>query len=161
MIWFGFQHLIFFSWNYLQILTCKFATLNKAIKNKICTAEEAVKDIPDGSKLLVGGEIIEFINLLNNIYRILGFGLCGIPENLIAALLKHNAKDYIVVSNNAGVDKFGLGLLLKQKKIKRMIASYVGENAEFEKQFLTGELEVELTPQVNFILTCLKLVSRT
>lgn len=79
---------------------------------------------------------------------ILGFGLCGIPENLIAALLKHNGTDYTVVSNNAGVDKFGLGLLLKQKKIKRMIASYVGENEEFERQFLSGDLEVELTPQV-------------
>lgn len=75
--------------------------------------------------------------------------MCGIPENLIAALLKHNAKDLTVVSNNAGVDKFGLGLLLKDKKVKRMIASYVGENAEFEKQFLSGELEVELTPQVS------------
>lgn len=74
--------------------------------------------------------------------------MCGIPENLIAALIKHNAKDLVVVSNNAGVDKFGLGLLLKEKKIKRMISSYVGENAEFEKQFLSGELEVELTPQV-------------
>lgn len=80
--------------------------------------------------------------------NISGFGLCGIPENLISALLKHTSKDYTVVSNNAGVDKFGLGLLLKQKKIKRIIASYVGENAEFERQFLAGELEVELTPQV-------------
>lgn len=62
--------------------------------------------------------------------------------------MKHEAKDYVVVSNNAGVDNFGLGLLLKQKKIKRMISSYVGENAEFERQFLSGELEVELTPQV-------------
>lgn len=77
-----------------------------------------------------------------------GFGLCGIPENLIAALLEHEATNYTVVSNNAGVDKFGLGLLLKQKKIKRIIASYVGENAEFERQYLSGELEVELTPQV-------------
>lgn len=73
--------------------------------------------------------------------------MCGIPENLIAALLQHEAKNLVVVSNNAGVDKFGLGLLLKQKKIKRMISSYVGENAEFEKQFLSGQLEVELTPQ--------------
>ena len=94
------------------------------------SAEDAVKDIPPGAKLLVGG-----------------FGLCGIPEKLIAALVKHDAKDFIVVSNNAGVDNFGLGLLLKQKKIKRMIASYVGENAEFERQYLAGELEVELTPQ--------------
>ncbi|XP_021964626.1 succinyl-CoA:3-ketoacid coenzyme A transferase 1, mitochondrial [Folsomia candida] len=94
------------------------------------SAEEAVKDIPDGSKLLVGG-----------------FGLCGIPEYLISALLKSQVKNLTVVSNNAGVDNFGLGLLLKQKQIKRMIASYVGENAEFERQFLSGELEVELTPQ--------------
>ncbi|GFN94099.1 succinyl-coa:3-ketoacid-coenzyme a transferase [Plakobranchus ocellatus] len=94
------------------------------------TASEAIHDIPDGSKLLVGG-----------------FGLCGIPENLIAALLKKNTKDLTLVSNNAGVDDFGLGLLLKQKQVKRMISSYVGENAEFERQFLSGELEVELTPQ--------------
>lgn len=79
----------------------------------------------------------------------LGFGLCGIPENLIQGLLKTGVKDLTVVSNNAGVDNFGLGLLLKQKQVKRMIASYVGENAEFERQYLTGELEVELTPQVN------------
>jgi acyl CoA:acetate/3-ketoacid CoA transferase alpha subunit len=77
-----------------------------------------------------------------------GFGLCGIPENLIQALLQTKVKDLTVVSNNAGVDNFGLGLLLKQKQIKRMISSYVGENAEFERQYLAGELEVELTPQV-------------
>jgi len=92
--------------------------------------EEAIKDIPRGSKLLVGG-----------------FGLCGIPENLISGLLKSEVGDLTVVSNNAGVDDFGLGLLLKQKQIKRMISSYVGENAEFERQYLQGELEVELTPQ--------------
>ena len=74
--------------------------------------------------------------------------MCGIPEKLIAALVKHEAKDYTVVSNNAGVDTFGLGLLLNNKKIKRMISSYVGENAEFERQYLCGELELELTPQV-------------
>ncbi|CAL8108514.1 unnamed protein product [Orchesella dallaii] len=91
---------------------------------------DAVKDIPNGSKLLVGG-----------------FGLCGIPENLINALLASKVNDLTVVSNNAGVDNFGLGLLLKNKQIKRMIASYVGENAEFERQYLSGELEVELTPQ--------------
>lgn len=79
---------------------------------------------------------------------ITGFGLCGIPENLIKALAKREVKDLVVVSNNVGVDKHGLGILLKQKKIKRIIASYVGENSEFEKQFLEGELEVELTPQV-------------
>lgn len=82
--------------------------------------QEAVQDIPHGAKLLVGG-----------------FGLCGIPENLIKALLKTGQKDLVVVSNNCGVDDFGLGLLLKTKQIKRMISSYVGENAEFERQYLS------------------------
>uniref|UniRef100_A0A8C9TJH6 Succinyl-CoA:3-ketoacid-coenzyme A transferase n=1 Tax=Scleropages formosus TaxID=113540 RepID=A0A8C9TJH6_SCLFO len=91
---------------------------------------EAVKDIRDGSTLLVGG-----------------FGLCGIPENLIGSLLKTGVKQLTAVSNNAGVDNFGLGLLLKTKQIKRMVSSYVGENVEFERQYLAGELEVELTPQ--------------
>ncbi|KAL0628455.1 Succinyl-CoA3-ketoacid coenzyme A transferase 1, mitochondrial [Plecturocebus cupreus] len=91
---------------------------------------EAVKDIPDGATVLVGG-----------------FGLCGIPENLIGALLKTGVKGLTAVSNNAGVDNFGLGLLLRSKQIKRMVSSYVGENAEFERQYLSGELEVELTPQ--------------
>uniref|UniRef100_V9KPE3 Succinyl-CoA:3-ketoacid-coenzyme A transferase n=1 Tax=Callorhinchus milii TaxID=7868 RepID=V9KPE3_CALMI len=90
----------------------------------------AVKDIPDGSTLLVGG-----------------FGLCGIPENLIKALLKTGVKNLTAVSNNAGVDQCGLGLLLNTKQIRRMVSSYVGENAEFERQYLCGELEVELTPQ--------------
>eukprot|EP00298_Acanthocystis_sp_HF-20_P023741 c33530_g1_i1.p1 GENE.c33530_g1_i1~~c33530_g1_i1.p1 ORF type:complete len:500 (+),score=262.09 c33530_g1_i1:57-1556(+) len=95
------------------------------------SAEEAIKDIKSGSKLVVGG-----------------FGLCGIPENLIQALSKRNdIKDLVVVSNNAGVDDFGLGLLLKRRMIRRMISSYVGENAEFERQYMQGELEVELTPQ--------------
>ena len=107
--------------------------------------DEAVADIPSGAKLLVGG-----------------FGLCGIPENLINSLLKtgvkvsllnfrsisiSNVQDLTAVSNNAGVDDFGLGLLLQQRQVKRMISSYVGENKEFERQFLSGELEVELTPQ--------------
>uniref|UniRef100_A0A3B4Y855 Succinyl-CoA:3-ketoacid-coenzyme A transferase n=2 Tax=Seriola TaxID=8160 RepID=A0A3B4Y855_SERLL len=91
---------------------------------------EAVKDIPNGATILVGG-----------------FGLCGIPENLINSLLKTGVKSLTAVSNNAGVDNFGLGLLLQTKQIKRMISSYVGENAEFERQYLAGELEVELTPQ--------------
>lgn len=91
---------------------------------------EIVRDIPDGSTLLVGG-----------------FGLCGIPENLISGLLKTGVKGITAVSNNAGVDNFGLGLLLKTKQIHRMISSYVGENAEFERQYLSGELELELTPQ--------------
>lgn len=94
------------------------------------SVEEVVSDMGDGAKLLVGG-----------------FGLCGIPENLIAAVLKRGTKDLTVVSNNAGVEDFGLGILLKQQRIKRMIASYVGENPEFERQYLGGQLEVELTPQ--------------
>lgn len=93
--------------------------------------EEAISDVSDGAKLLVGG-----------------FGLCGIPENLIAGLLNTGTKDLTVVSNNAGVEDFGLGILLKAHRIKRMIASYVGENPEFERQYLSGQLEVELTPQV-------------
>jgi len=107
-----------------------FSTSRACSAQFLDTADEAVADIKPGSKLLVGG-----------------FGLCGIPENLIGALLKTDVKDLTVVSNNAGVDSFGLGLLLKQKQIKRMISSYVGENAEFERQYLQGELEVELTPQ--------------
>ncbi|KAF7995005.1 hypothetical protein HCN44_004477 [Aphidius gifuensis] len=94
------------------------------------SVEKAISDIPNGAKLLVGG-----------------FGLCGIPENLINGLLKKGSNNLTVVSNNAGVDDFGLGLLLNEKRIKRMISSYVGENAEFERQYLGGELEVELTPQ--------------
>ncbi|XP_065173713.1 succinyl-CoA:3-ketoacid-coenzyme A transferase, mitochondrial [Atheta coriaria] len=111
-----------------KISSCNYAT--KTSKKVYASAEEAVCDIKSDTTILVGG-----------------FGLCGIPENLIAALLKHEAGNYTMVSNNAGVDKFGLGLLLNQKKIKRMISSYVGENAEFERQYLCGELEVELTPQ--------------
>jgi len=93
-------------------------------------SDDAVKDIPTGSTLLVGG-----------------FGLCGIPENLIGSLLKRPVNSLTLVSNNAGVDDFGLGLLLNNRQVKRMISSYVGENKEFERQYLTGELEVELTPQ--------------
>jgi acyl CoA:acetate/3-ketoacid CoA transferase alpha subunit len=81
-----------------------------------------------------------------------GFGLCGIPENLIAAILKAGTNQLTVVSNNAGVDDFGVGLFLKQRRVKRVIASYVGENAEFERQYLAGELELELTPQVSVSL---------
>ena len=110
----------------------KLSTSSAHFAPKFCAnADEAVSDIPDGSKLLVGG-----------------FGLCGIPENLIGGLLSSKVKDLTVVSNNAGVDDFGLGLLLRQKQIRRMISSYVGENQEFERQYLSGELEVELTPQV-------------
>mmetsp|Transcript_13907 Transcript_13907/g.22704 ORF Transcript_13907/g.22704 Transcript_13907/m.22704 type:complete len:500 (+) Transcript_13907:117-1616(+) len=103
----------------------------RAFSSKVVdSAEEAVKDIKDGNKLLVGG-----------------FGLCGIPENLIGALVKNGAKDLTAVSNNAGVDDFGLGLLLQTGQIKRMISSYVGENKKFEELYLNGKLEVELTPQ--------------
>jgi len=99
--------------------------------NKICSSmEEAVADIRDGATLIVGG-----------------FGLCGIPENLIAALKAQGTKDLCVVSNNCGVDDCGLGLLLANKQIKKIISSYVGENKTFEQQFLSGELEVELVPQ--------------
>jgi 3-oxoacid CoA-transferase/3-oxoacid CoA-transferase subunit A len=93
-------------------------------------AIDAVRDIPDGAVILAGG-----------------FGLCGIPENCIAALRELGTKDLTVVSNNCGVDDFGLGILLRNKQIKKMISSYVGENKEFERQYLSGELEVELTPQ--------------
>ena len=98
---------------------------------KIFTSfEEAVQDIKDGMTLMVGG-----------------FGLVGIPENLIKALYEKNVKDLTVISNNCGVDDWGLGFLLKNKQIKKMISSYVGENKEFERQVLSGELEVQLTPQ--------------
>ncbi|XP_032193391.1 succinyl-CoA:3-ketoacid coenzyme A transferase 1, mitochondrial isoform X2 [Mustela erminea] len=109
---------------------CYFSTSTRHHTKFYTDPVEAVKDIPDGATILVGG-----------------FGLCGIPENLIGALLKTGVKGLTAVSNNAGVDNFGLGLLLRSKQIKRMVSSYVGENAEFERQYLSGELEVELTPQ--------------
>jgi 3-oxoacid CoA-transferase subunit A len=96
----------------------------------LSSADEAVADVSDGATLVVGG-----------------FGLCGIPENLIGALVKRGVKDLTVVSNNCGVDDWGLGLLLRNRQIRKMVSSYVGENAEFERQFLSGELEVELVPQ--------------
>jgi 3-oxoacid CoA-transferase subunit A len=102
--------------------------------NKVMpSVEAAVALIPDGASILVGG-----------------FGLCGIPENLIAALRKRGTKNLTVISNNAGVDDFGLGVLLKNRQIKKMISTYVGENKEFERQYLTGEIEVELVPQGTF-----------
>jgi 3-oxoacid CoA-transferase subunit A len=100
--------------------------INKVVKD----AEVAVRDIPDNAILMLGG-----------------FGLCGIPENCITALLKKNIKGLTCISNNAGVDDFGIGLMLKTRQVKKMISSYVGENAEFERQLLSGELEVELIPQ--------------
>jgi 3-oxoacid CoA-transferase subunit A len=99
--------------------------------NKVVSgADEAVRDINDNTTLMLGG-----------------FGLCGIPENCIQAILKKGIKGLTCISNNAGVDDFGIGLLLKTKQVKKMISSYVGENAEFERQLLSGELEVELIPQ--------------
>uniref|UniRef100_A0A8C6UT79 Succinyl-CoA:3-ketoacid-coenzyme A transferase n=1 Tax=Neogobius melanostomus TaxID=47308 RepID=A0A8C6UT79_9GOBI len=114
----------------LQVGGCYFSTSFQKRSKFYSDPTEAVKDIPNGATVLVGG-----------------FGLCGIPENLINSLLKTGVKSLTAVSNNAGVDNFGLGLLLQTKQIKRMISSYVGENAEFERQYLAGELEVELTPQ--------------
>ncbi len=108
------------------------------IKKVVKNADEAIKDIQDGAVLLVGG-----------------FGLCGIPENLIAALVKKGVKNLTCISNNAGVDDFGLGLMLQTKQIKKMISSYVGENDEFERQMLSGELEVELIPQGTLATRCL------
>lgn len=99
--------------------------------NKIVAdAAAAIRDISDGATIMLGG-----------------FGLCGIPENCINALVEKGTKDLTCISNNAGVDDFGLGLLLKTKQIRKMMSSYVGENAEFERQLLSGELEVDLIPQ--------------
>ncbi|HEU5146968.1 MAG TPA: CoA transferase subunit A [Chryseosolibacter sp.] len=100
--------------------------INKVVRNE----EEAVSDVFDGAIIMMGG-----------------FGLCGIPENCIQALLRKGVKDLTFISNNAGVDDFGIGLLLKTRQVRKMISSYVGENAEFERQLLSGELEVELIPQ--------------
>ncbi|MCB9777388.1 MAG: CoA transferase subunit A [Alphaproteobacteria bacterium] len=99
--------------------------------NKVmASAAQAVADIPDGATLMAGG-----------------FGLCGIPENLIAAIAARGIRDLTFISNNAGVDGFGLGILLENRQVQRMISSYVGENKEFERQYLSGELRVDLTPQ--------------
>ncbi|MFN8267931.1 MAG: CoA transferase subunit A [Chitinophagales bacterium] len=107
--------------------------MRKVYKN----ATEALHDVTDNMTIIFGG-----------------FGLCGIPENSIAALVKKNTKGLTCISNNAGIDDFGLGLLLKNHQIKKMIASYVGENAEFERQLLHGELEVELIPQGTLAERC-------
>lgn len=107
--------------------------------NKVVSgAEEAIKDISDGATIMLGG-----------------FGLCGIPENCIKALVEKQIKNLTCISNNAGVDDFGIGLLLKQRQVKKMISSYVGENAEFERQLLSGELEVDLIPQGTLATRCM------
>ncbi|MEO5649014.1 MAG: CoA transferase subunit A [Ginsengibacter sp.] len=108
--------------------------MNKVFKN----AEDALHDISNGSIIMLGG-----------------FGLCGIPENCITALVKKEVRDITCISNNAGVDDFGIGLLLKKNQLKKMIASYVGENAEFERQLLSGELDVELIPQGTLATRCM------
>lgn len=108
--------------------------MNKVVKG----AEAAINDINDGAVIMFGG-----------------FGLCGIPENCIAAIVKKNIKNLTCISNNAGVDDFGIGLMLYQRQLKKMIASYVGENAEFERQLLSGELEVELIPQGTLATRCM------
>src|SRR5947208_694546 len=108
--------------------------MNKVFKN----ASDALHDIQDGATIMLGG-----------------FGLCGIPENSINALVQKGVKNLTCISNNAGVDDFGLGLLLQTKQIKKMISSYVGENAEFERQMLSGELEVDLVPQGTLATRCM------
>ena len=108
------------------------------MNKQVQTAEEAIRDISEGSTLMIGG-----------------FGLCGIPENCISAMVSKGVTGLTIISNNAGVDDFGIGLLLKGKQVKKMIASYVGENAEFERQLLSGELEVELIPQGTLATRCL------
>ncbi len=108
--------------------------MNKVYKN----ADDAIADIESNAVLMLGG-----------------FGLCGIPENCIAALVKKGINNLTCISNNAGVDDFGIGLMLKQKQVKKMISSYVGENAEFERQLLSGELEVELIPQGTLATRCM------
>jgi 3-oxoacid CoA-transferase subunit A len=107
----------------------EYRSMNKVLES----AEEAVSRIPDGAAIMMGG-----------------FGLCGIPETLITALHARGTKGLTVISNNAGIDDFGIGVLLRSRQVRRMISTYVGENKEFERQYLTGELEVELVPQGTF-----------
>src|SRR5688500_10677314 len=108
--------------------------INKVVQS----ADSAISDIQDGMTLALGG-----------------FGLSGIPENCIAALVRKGVKNLTCISNNAGVDDFGIGLMLQKRQVKKMISSYVGENAEFERQMLTGELEVDLVPQGTLATRCM------
>jgi len=108
------------------------------IYKKVNNAEDAIMDIQDGATLMLGG-----------------FGLCGIPEDCIKALVEKGVKNLTCISNNAGVDDFGIGLMLHHKQVKKMISSYVGENAEFERQLLSGELDVELIPQGTLAFRCM------
>ena len=109
-------------------------SINKVVAN----ADAAISDIQDGATIMFGG-----------------FGLCGLPENCISAIVKKGTTNLTCISNNAGVDDFGIGLMLHKRQVKKMIASYVGENAEFERQLLSGELEVELIPQGTLATRCL------
>ncbi|MEO6548929.1 MAG: CoA transferase subunit A [Ferruginibacter sp.] len=109
-----------------------------SLKKVFTSADEAISDINNGAVLMLGG-----------------FGLCGIPENCIAALVRKGVRQLTCISNNAGVDDFGIGLMLQNRQVKKMIASYVGENAEFERQLLSGELEVELIPQGTLATRCM------
>jgi 3-oxoacid CoA-transferase subunit A len=108
------------------------------MKKVVAGADEAIDDIPSGATLMLGG-----------------FGLCGIPENCIAALAKKNINNLTCISNNAGVDGFGIGILLHNRQVRKMISSYVGENVEFERQLLSGELEVDLIPQGTLATRCM------
>jgi 3-oxoacid CoA-transferase subunit A len=108
------------------------------IHKVVANADEAIRDISHGMTLMLGG-----------------FGLCGIPENSINALVKKGVNQLTCISNNAGVDDFGIGLMLQNRQVKKMISSYVGENAEFERQLLSGELEVELVPQGTLATRCM------
>ena len=116
--------------NWLDALECAFDIFARMIDKVVGSAEEAIRDVSDGAVLVVGG-----------------FGLCGIPENLINALVDRGVRNLTCVSNNAGVDDWGLGLLLRTRQIRKMVSSYVGENSEFERQYLAKELDVEFVPQ--------------
>jgi 3-oxoacid CoA-transferase subunit A len=117
----------------MRLLTPSAPVYNSFMNKVLASADEAVAVIPDGATIMMGG-----------------FGLCGIPEHLIAALHRRGTKDLTVISNNAGIDQFGVGPLLHSRRIRKMIATYVGENKEFERQFLAKEIEVELVPQGTF-----------
>jgi len=119
---------------HLSNFTHQLLNMNKVVKS----ADEAIHDVADGMTLMFGG-----------------FGMCGLPEKCIAALVKKGVKDLTCISNNAGLDDFGIGLMLNQRQVKKMISSYVGENAEFERQLLSGELEVELIPQGTLATRCM------
>jgi 3-oxoacid CoA-transferase subunit A len=107
--------------------------LNSRMDKVLATADDAAALVPDGATIMMGG-----------------FGLCGIPENLIAAMRRRGSKQLTIISNNAGIDGFGIGILLENRQVRKMVSTYVGENREFERQFLSGELEVELVPQGTF-----------